>query len=166
MLQEIHGLSPQGFSFVFGINSLGIMAMSQLGGRLALRWRPRSVLALGLGLNLLGAAGVAVSTLAGLSLPILVGSLFVMVAPVGLIFPTAMSLALSGYPHQAGAASSLIGLGQYVVGAVAAPLVGIAGEQSAGPLGIVTLTASLGAMAVFMLLVVPALRDFGPGAPG
>ena len=28
VLQQIYGLSPQGFSLVFGINSLGIMAMS------------------------------------------------------------------------------------------------------------------------------------------
>ena len=168
VLQEIYGLSPQGFSFAFGINSLGIMAMSQLSGRLARRWRPRSVLTLGVGLNLAGAAGVAVSTIAGLGLPFLLGSLFVMVSPVGMIFPTAMSLALAAYPHQAGAASSLLGLGQYVFGAVAAPLVGIAGERSAIPLGMVTLTASLGAALVFTMLVVPALRASdaaGTGSP-
>ena len=166
VLQEIYGLSPQGFSYVFGINSLGIMGMSQLGGRLALRWRPRSVLALGLGLNLAGAVGLAVCTLTGLGLPYLIPSLFVMVSPVGLIFPTAMTLALSGYPHQAGGASSLLGLGQYVFGAVAAPLVGIAGEQNAAPLGVVALTASLGAMIVFLTLIVPGLRRHGGDATG
>ena len=130
MLQQIYGLSPQGFSLVFGINSLGIMAMSWVGGRLATRWAPVAVLGLGLGLNLLGALGVAATTLSGAGLPPLIGSLFVMVSAVGMIFPTATTLALADYPHQAGSASSLLGLGQYVVGAVAAPLVGIAGEQT------------------------------------
>jgi MFS transporter, DHA1 family, multidrug resistance protein len=158
VLQQIYGLSPQGFSLVFGVNSLGIMAMSQLGGQLGRRWAPLGVLALGLGLNLLGAVGVAVATLSGLGLPWLIGSLFVMVSAVGMVFPTATTLALSDYPHQAGSASSLLGLGQYVVGAVAAPLVGVAGEETAVPLGLVTLTASLAAMVVFTTMVVPALR--------
>jgi MFS transporter, DHA1 family, multidrug resistance protein len=161
VLQQIYGLSPQGFSLVFGVNSLGIMGMGQLAGRLATSWRPIRLLAVGLGLNLLGAVGVAVSTIGGLPLPILMGSLFVMVSAVGMIFPTATTLALSDYPHQAGGASSLLGLGQYVAGAVAAPLVGIAGEQNAAPLGVVTLTASLAAMAVFQTLVAPALRRRG-----
>ncbi len=161
VLQRIYGLSPQGFSLVFGANSLGIMAMGQLGGRLAHRWPPATVLGLGLGLNLLGAVGVATSVLTGLGLPPLVGSLFVMVSAVGLVFPTATTLALADYPHQAGGASSLLGLAQYVGGALAAPLVGIAGERSAVPLGLVALTASLAASAVFLALVVPALRRRG-----
>ena len=161
VLQQLYGLSPQGFSLVFGINSLGIMAMSWVGGRLATRWAPVAVLGLGLGLNLLGALGVATATLSGAGLPPLIGSLFVMVSAVGMIFPTATTLALADYPHQAGSASSLLGLGQYVVGAIAAPLVGIAGEQTAVPLGVVALSASLLAMAVFLTLVVPALRRRG-----
>ena len=161
VLQQLYGLSPQGFSLVFGINSLGIMAMSWVGGRLATRWAPVAVLGLGLGLNLLGALGVATTTLSGAGLPPLIGSLFVMVSAVGMIFPTATTLALADYPHQAGSASSLLGLGQYVVGAIAAPLVGIAGEQTAVPLGVVALSASLLAMAVFLTLVVPALRRRG-----
>ena len=161
VLQQLYGLSPQGFSLVFGINSLGILAMSWVGGRLATRWAPVAVLGLGLGLNLLGALGVATTTLSGAGLPPLIGSLFVMVSAVGMIFPTATTLALADYPHQAGSASSLLGLGQYVVGAIAAPLVGIAGEQTAVPLGVVALSASLLAMAVFLTLVVPALRRRG-----
>lgn len=158
VLQEIYGLSPQGFSFVFGINSLGIMAASQVSARMAKRWPPQAVLTLGLGLNLLGALGVTVSTVIGLGLPYLVAALFVMVAPVGIVFPTTIALAMSGYPHRAGGASSLLGLGQYVFGAIAAPLVGLAGERSAAPLGVVVLVASAAAVLAFVTLVVPVLR--------
>jgi DHA1 family bicyclomycin/chloramphenicol resistance-like MFS transporter len=158
VLQRVHQLSPQGFSFVFGINSLGIMAMGQVGGRLAHRWSPSRVLGIGLLLNLLGATGVATTVLAGLSLPFLLGSLFVMVSAVGLVFPTATALALADYPHQAGTASSLLGLGQYVAGAAVAPLVGIAGEDTAVPLGVVALACSLCATAVFVLVALPAVR--------
>ncbi|GAA2098438.1 multidrug effflux MFS transporter [Microlunatus panaciterrae] len=159
VLQRIYGLSAQEFSFVFGMNSIGIMAMSQLGGRLAARRSPAAVLALGLVANLAGALSLAVTVLTGLPLPFLICSLLVMVSAVGLIFPTATALALSDYPQAAGSASSLLGLGQYVVGALAAPLVGVAGQQTAVPLGLVALAASLTASAVFVTLVLPVVRS-------
>jgi DHA1 family bicyclomycin/chloramphenicol resistance-like MFS transporter len=158
VLQRIYGLSAQGFSFAFGLNSVGIMAMSQVGGRLSRRWSTVRVLALGLALNLLGAAALAVTVLLGLGLTFLVPSLFVMVSALGLVFPTATALAMADYPDRAGAASSLLGLGQFVFGAVVAPLVGIAGEGTAVPLGVVALTASTCASLVFVALVLPSVR--------
>ncbi len=158
VLQRSYGMSAQGFSFVFGVNSLGIMAMGQLGGRLARRWSPVRVLALGLLLNLVGAAAVALTVLTQLELQFLIGALFLMVSAVGLVFPTATALALTDYPDQAGTASSLLGLGQYIGGALVAPLVGIAGTRTAVPLGLVTLSVSLGASLVFATLVRPVLR--------
>jgi len=158
VLQRIYGLSPVGFSLAFGANSLGIMTAGQIGGRLARGWSAPRVLALGLLVNLVGAAGLAATVVVSLGLPFLLGSLFVMVSAVGLVFPTATALAMADYPNQAGAASSLLGLGQYFAGAVAAPLVGIAGEGSAVPLGLVALGASVCAGAVFSTLVYPAVR--------
>ena len=158
VLQRIYGLSPVGFSLAFGANSLGIMAAGQVGGRLARQWSAPGVLALGLAINLLGAAGLCTTVVVGLGLPFVLGSLFVMVSAVGLVFPTATALAMADYPNQAGAASSLLGLGQYFAGAVAAPLVGIAGEDSAVPLGLVAVGASACASLVFALFVYPAVR--------
>jgi DHA1 family bicyclomycin/chloramphenicol resistance-like MFS transporter len=159
VLQEIYGLSAQGFSFVFGVNSLAIMAMSQLGGALARSWAPDRVLALGLLVNLAGATALVVTVLTGLPLPFLIGSLLVMVSAVGLVFPTSTALALADYPERAGAASSLLGLGQYIAGAVAAPLVGIAGSRSAVPLGVVAVVASASAGVVFLTLMRPVIRS-------
>ena len=161
VLQRIYGMSPQGFSYAFGLNALGIMAMSQVGVRLARRWTEVRILGFGLGLNLIGALGVLLSVLAGLGLAPLLIALWVMVSPVGLIFPTATTLALADYPHQAGRASSLLGLGQYIAGAAAAPLVGLAGEHTAVPLGVVVVGASLLAGLVFWLLIVRTLRARG-----
>jgi DHA1 family bicyclomycin/chloramphenicol resistance-like MFS transporter len=161
VLQDLHGLSPQQFSYVFGANSVGIVAMGQLGGRLVRRLGTTTVLSIGLGLNLLGAVGLAVSIVADLGLPALLGSLFVMVSAVGFIFPTATALAMADYPERAGAASSLLGLFQFSAGAIAAPLVGIGDQATALPLAIVALTASgLGAL-VFLLVARPAIRARG-----
>jgi DHA1 family bicyclomycin/chloramphenicol resistance-like MFS transporter len=143
----------------------GLSALSELGARLGRHWSTVSVLALGLALNLLGAAALAATVLLGLGLPFLLGSLFVMVSALGLVFPTATALAMSGYPQQAGTASSLLGLGQFMFGAVVAPLVGVAGEETAVPLGLVALGASACASLLFLTVVLPVVRQ-GRAGPG
>ena len=158
VLQRIYGMSPQGFSFVFGAISLGLVIAAQIGGRLALVWPLTRVLGFGLAVNLFGAASLLATVIIGLPLGVLIAALSVMVSAVGLIFPTANALALADYPDLAGTASSLQGLSQFVFGAMAAPLVGIAGEQTALPLGVVTTTASLFAIASFTGLVLPVVR--------
>jgi MFS transporter, DHA1 family, multidrug resistance protein len=158
VLQKIYGMSPQGFSFVFGGISLGLVAAAQAGARIALVWPLTRVLALGLIINLLGAASLLVTVISGLPMGVLIGALVVMVCAVGLIFPTANALAMADYPDLAGTASSLQGLSQFVFGAIAAPIVGIAGDQTALPLGIVTSAASVCAMASFVSLVMPVVR--------
>jgi DHA1 family bicyclomycin/chloramphenicol resistance-like MFS transporter len=158
VLQKIYGLSPQGYSFVFATISLGFFTMGHVGGRLARRWPAPRLLAAGLALNLAGATSLCVSVLGHLPLGALVASLFVMVSAVGLVRPPASALALAGYADQAGAASSLLGLCGYVCGAVAAPLVGIAGERTATPLGIVALSVSACAAVIFLAVVWPRAR--------
>jgi MFS transporter, DHA1 family, multidrug resistance protein len=158
VLQRIYGLTASGFSLVFATNSLGLMAVGQLGGRLARRWSPLRVLGIALAINCAGAAAVATTAIAGLGFVPLVVSLFVMVSSIGMIIPTASALGMAGHPERAGAASSLMGLAQFIAGAAAAPLVGIAGETSAVPLGVVALTASVAACGVFAGLVLPTTR--------
>jgi len=158
VLQRIYGMSPQGFSLVFGCISLGLVTAAQGGARLALVWPLSRVLGFGLTINLLGATALLITVISGLPLAALIGALVIMVCAVGLIFPTANALAMADYPDLAGTASSLQGLSQFVFGAVAAPLVGIAGEQTALPLGIVATSVSLCAMTSFVSLVLPVAR--------
>lgn len=155
VLQRIYGMSPQGFSLVFGCISLGLVGAAQGGARLALIWPLTRVLGFGLTINLLGATALLVTVISGLPLGALIGALVIMVCAIGLIFPTANALAMADYPDLAGTASSLQGLSQFVFGAIAAPFVGIAGEQTALPLGIVTTSVSACAMTSFAALVLP-----------
>jgi len=162
VLQRIYGMSPQGFSLVFGCISLGLVAAAQGGARLALIWPLPRVLGFGLTINLFGATALLVAVITELPLGALIGALVIMVCAVGLIFPTANALAMADYPDLAGTASSLQGLSQFMFGAVAAPLVGIAGEQTALPLGIVATSVSLCAMTSFASLVLPVARSRVP----
>ena len=154
VLQRIYGLSPQGFSLAFGVNSLGIMAAAQVSARLIRRWSPMRILAFGLLVNLAGSLTLLTSVLLNLGLPFLLVSLFVMVSAIGLVLPNATALGLSGHADQAGTASALLGLLQYVIGGLVLPLVGVAGEETAVPLGLVAATVSASACTVFGLLVV------------
>lgn len=54
-------------------------------------------------------------------------------APVSGVATLGFSLAMNGQKKSVGSASSLIGLLQYFIGAVATPLVGLQGEESVIP---------------------------------
>jgi DHA1 family bicyclomycin/chloramphenicol resistance-like MFS transporter len=137
VLQDIHGVSPQLFSLLFAINAGGIMLASQLSRKLVAVHGPRRLLDAGVTIGAAGGIGVLVSVVAGLGLGGLLPSLFVMVSSIGLVLPNSAALALADHPRTAGSASALLGLAQFAIGAVAAPLAGVAGSHTALPMGIV-----------------------------
>ncbi len=152
VLQQIYGLSPQLYGVAFGVNALGIVALGQLNG-LLLRWLPpRRLLAAGLVLAALGGVGVITAVLAGLGLPVVLPTLFAVVASVGLVLPNSTALALSGRPEQAGSASTLFGVLQYLFGAVVAPLVGAFGAGTAVPMAALMCGLTLTGLVTFALL--------------
>jgi DHA1 family bicyclomycin/chloramphenicol resistance-like MFS transporter len=57
--------------------------------------------------------------------------------------------------HTAGSASALLGTSSFLVGAVASPLVGVAGEHTAVPMAVVQLVAALVAVGCFVGLCRP-----------
>jgi DHA1 family bicyclomycin/chloramphenicol resistance-like MFS transporter len=151
VLQELYGASPQAFSLIFAVNSVGIVAFGQLNGRLAGRVPAMTMLRIGVtSMAVAGCAVLAVVAIGSLPLIALLVPLWVLVANMGLVFPNTTALALAGHPEVAGSASALIGVLQFVIGAIAAPLAGIAGTGTALPMG-----AGIAAMA---LLSLAALR--------
>jgi DHA1 family bicyclomycin/chloramphenicol resistance-like MFS transporter len=151
VLQDIYGLSPQAFSFVFGTNALGLMAMGPVNARLVERVPLRRLLAGGLVASACAGIGLLLVVLGGgIGLPGILPAFFVIVASLGFILPNATTLALASYPRAAGSASALLGLGQYVVGAAAAPLVGVLGSGTALPMAVVIATLSSAALLSFV----------------
>jgi DHA1 family bicyclomycin/chloramphenicol resistance-like MFS transporter len=145
VLQDIHGLSPAAYSAVFAFNGLGIMSASYASRRLIGRLRPAQVLEIGVGIAVAGAALLLVSVLADAPVGFVIAGLFLVVAPVGLVTPNATALALADHPAIAGSASALLGVAQFLIGAVAAPLVGVAGTHSAVPMAITIAAMTLAA---------------------
>ncbi|MET7432242.1 MULTISPECIES: multidrug effflux MFS transporter [Streptomyces] len=158
VLQGVYGLSPQGYSFAFGLNSAGFMVFGFVAGRLSERWSEKGTLVLGLAMTLLGAAGLLVTAALHLPLAAMVLSLLTMVSGVAATTPPSTSLALAHYPGIAGTASSLLGMARFAFGGLAAPLVGLGGAGTALPLGLVTLACAALAVIVHALAVRPHTR--------
>ncbi|MFF8829206.1 multidrug effflux MFS transporter [Streptomyces sp. NPDC015131] len=163
VIQEIYGASPQTFSLLFGLNSVGLVAVGQINGKL-LVGRVSLDKALGTGLVVITlAAGALLLMTSGVFgevglVPVAAG-LFVLMSAMGLAMPNTNAQALMRTPHAAGSASALLGTSSFLVGAVASPLVGIAGEATAVPMAVVQLVCGLGAVACFLGLCRPWRKD-------
>jgi DHA1 family bicyclomycin/chloramphenicol resistance-like MFS transporter len=162
VIQDIHGASPQTYSLLFGLNSIGLVACGQLNGKFLIgRVGMDAILATGLGIIALAACALLLMASGALGraglVPVSAG-LFVLVSALGLVLSNATALALTRAPHAAGTAAALLGTFSSLVGAVASPLVGIAGEHTAVPMALVQLTGVLLAGACFAGLCRPWRR--------
>lgn len=151
VLQGIYHLTPQQYSYAFGLGSLAYVLSGFVSGRLSERWSATGTLILGLAVVVAGAAGILTAGIAGLPLWAILVSIVLMTSGVATSTPPATAIALADYARIAGTAASLLGLGRYSFGAIAAPLVGLAGEHTAVPLGVVALACSMLAAASYLL---------------
>ncbi|CAG7609544.1 Bicyclomycin resistance protein [Paenibacillus solanacearum] len=151
--QNIYGVSPTVFALLFGSNGISLIIGSQLVGRMAHRVSEQTFLLFGLWLA--GAASIAVLLVAMFHGPLyaLVIPLVFFVAAIGITSTAAFPLAMESQGHMAGSAAALMGVIPFLLGAVVSPLVGIAGESTAVPLGVIILTTSAAAMLSYFLLV-------------
>ncbi|MFE3764650.1 multidrug effflux MFS transporter [Streptomyces sp. NPDC059104] len=154
VVQEIYGASPQAFSLLFGLNSVGLIVVGQINGKL-LVGRVSLDKALGAGIATITVASVALLLMSTgvfgeVGLVPVAAALFVLMSAMGLVLPNTNAQALMRTPHAAGSASALLGTSSFLVGAVASPLVGIAGEHTAVPMALVQLSCSLLSVGCFL----------------
>lgn len=157
VIQNVIGLSEGQFSLLFAGNALAITATSALAAALAGRVAYRRMIAIGLAIGVLAAAGLLVAVLNGVpAVPTLV--LFaVFQGSLGLVFGNATALALGEAGRHAGTGSAFLGCLQFMLAAAVSPLVGIRGEWTAVPMGVV--------MLVFAGLAAVAFVTLTPGSP-
>ena len=148
VLENVFHTSPQVFSVVFAVNSVGFVVVTQAGGRAVERFGPVALLRRGVVVVAAGSLAVLAVTASGAGLWPLLVALMVMMTGNGLAMPNGVAAAMIGQPSALGAASALLGLGQFGVGALLGPLVGIAGPHNALPMGIVMAACGLAAVAV------------------
>ncbi|RSL30301.1 Bcr/CflA family efflux MFS transporter [Salibacterium salarium] len=151
--QGIYGVSAQVFSFLFAMNGIGLIIGSQLTGRLAGIIAETKILFTGLLVTTSASILLMAMILIEAPLLFIVIPIFFIVSCVGVVTTTCFSLAMETQGHRAGSASALLGLLPFLFGATSAPLVGVAGENTAVPMGLIILIANLGALACYLLLV-------------
>ncbi|GAA3066001.1 multidrug effflux MFS transporter [Streptomyces glomeratus] len=159
VVQEIYGASPQTFSLLFGLNSVGLVVAGQINGKVLVgRVGLDKVLAAGLTVVTLAAATLllmATGVLGPVGLAPVATALFVLMTAMGFTLPNTQALALMRTRHHAGSASALLGTSSFLIAAVVSPLVGVAGEHTAVPMALVQLAAALVAATCFMALCRP-----------
>lgn len=151
--QKIYGASPQVFAFLFGSNGISLIIGSQLVGRLTHIISERRFLLMGLLLSGLTSSVVLVVVLVHGPLFALVIPLFFFVMSIGISSTAAFPLAMESQSHIAGSASAILGLLPFLLGAITSPLVGVEGEYSAVPMGVIILTASALALLSYVILI-------------
>ncbi|MEU1820564.1 multidrug effflux MFS transporter [Streptomyces roseifaciens] len=145
LFQNLLGLSVGQTSAAFAstgvAGALATVAVTRLVGRFS----PAALLRTGLYVMITASAALTVLALAdALTLTFTLGLVYAALAGICLVSVNATALALDRVPHAAGAGSAVLGAGQGLLGAVAAPLVGLGGEHTAFPMFLgMTVSAAL-----------------------
>lgn len=131
LFQNIYHVTPQQYSYIFGGIGVGLMLVGALPARLA---------------------GIIVKAPIWYTIPVL----FVTIVPLSVMGAASVSLALSRCGENAGSGSALIGFFSMSLGGVMMPVVGIAGDQTALPMGIIMVVCYVLAVIMFYTRIAPA----------
>lgn len=156
VFQQLHGTSVTVYSVVLGVNAVGTLLGTLAFGRLVHRADPVTLLTIGSTTAAAAALGlVGLVTTTGGSVPTIWAALFVLTVAFGLALPAGVTLAQSAGHDTPGAASALVGAGQFALAPVLAPLVGLFGTTSARPMALGIAIGTLLALASTITLVRP-----------
>ncbi|KLV25457.1 Bcr/CflA family drug resistance efflux transporter [Niallia circulans] len=150
--QNIYGVSPQVFSLLFGLNGIGLIIGTQIVGRLS-RFSEKTFLKSGLALSMSASILLVIAILVHAPLVAVAIPIFLFVTSISIIGTSSFSLAMETKGHMAGSASALLGLLPFLLGSLTAPLVGIGGEHTAVPMGVIIFASSLLAFLSYYILV-------------
>ncbi len=154
--QDLYGVSPQVFGFLFGVNGIAMILGSAVVGRLSERFGERALLGVAVGIAVAATAVVLTTAVLQGPLVLLVVPIFVYMACMGMILTGSFALAMEGQENRAGSASSLLGALPMIIGAAVAPLVGL-DETTAIPMGALLFgSAALGLLVMLTLTRPPA----------
>ena len=155
VFQNIYDVSAQGFSYIFGINGIGLMISGALVGKMAGYIPDWKMLRISLIQAFAGSIILLVCFLVKAPLYLVIFVLFLTISTLSALSTSSFSMAMQSQGRNAGGASALIGFFSMVSGAVMAPLVGIAGSQTAIPMGVIMFIGEAGALITFYLMIYP-----------
>ncbi|RXT15445.1 Bcr/CflA family multidrug efflux MFS transporter [Ammoniphilus sp. CFH 90114] len=153
VFQNVFGVTPQMYSYIFALNGLGIILATQVTGRLAGRIGETTLLMIGLRMSALGGSILLIMLLLKASLFAVLPPLFFVVSSVGVVNTAGFSLAMQTQSKVAGSAAALLGVTSLLIAGLFAPLVGLGGSHTALPMGIVIACSSACSVLAYTVLV-------------
>lgn len=141
--QNIFQLSAQEFSYLFGINSCGIILASAISGRISNVITSKQLLTFSLWQLTIGSLLFLVAMLLEWPLIPVTIILFFTVCTVSLFGSASFSMAMTSYGKMAGSASAILGFASMFAAGIVSPLVGIGGDHTGIPMGITMLVCAV-----------------------
>lgn len=141
--QNIFTLTAQQFSYIFGINSCGIILASTISARLSNVMTTKNILQFSLWQLTIGAILFTIAMIFQFSLISTSIILFFTVCTVSVFGSAGFSMAMAKYGHLAGSASAILGFAGMFSAGFVAPLVGIGGENTGVPMGVVMIVCAV-----------------------
>ena len=141
--QNIFQLSAQKFSYLFGINSCGIILASAISGRVSNVITSRQLLTFSLWELTIGSLLFLVAMIFEWSLIPVTTILFFTACTVSLFGSASFSMAMTKYGKMAGSASAILGFASMFAAGIVSPIVGIGGEHTGIPMGITMLVCAV-----------------------
>lgn len=149
--QRVIGTSGVVYGVAFAVNACGLIVAGLVSARLVRRGvAPRTLVARALPVLLVASALVLVIAATPVTPWLLAVVFLVMQTCSGFIMGNGASLAIGAAREVAGSASGVLGASNYLFGGLVSALGGVAGSDTAVPLGIVMVVASLGALVAYV----------------
>lgn len=148
---NIYGFAPENYGLIFGLNSLGMMVMTYINGRLVGIYSAELVTRIAY--ISLSFSGVSV-LLSAIIFPelyiFLLVSIFIYLTLMGSIAVNSIVLAMKPFPKLAGTASSACGFSRFFFGSIGGAALSVMNDGTALPMAIIIFTCSV--LAVFFNL--------------
>ena len=141
--QNIFNLSAQEFSYLFGINSCGIVLASAISSRVSNIITAKQLLTFSLWQLTIGSLLFLIAMIFEWSLIPVTTILFFTVCTVSLFGSASFSMAMTNYGKMAGSASAILGFASMFAAGIVSPLVGIGGDHTGVPMGITMLVCAV-----------------------
>jgi DHA1 family bicyclomycin/chloramphenicol resistance-like MFS transporter len=151
LFQDLMGMDQVTYGLVFGLNALVLAGTGAVSARLTRRVPTVHLARGGLVANLAAIAVITALVVADAPPLWLTAPILVAVAALGFVLGNTTALALDQVPGAAGLGSAALGLLQFSLAGVVAPLVSLGGSTTTLSLAVVMLVASLIANAAFLL---------------
>jgi MFS transporter, DHA1 family, multidrug resistance protein len=155
---NLYKVPPQRFGLLFGAIALGLIAASQVNGRLSYRMpltkvlRNANLVQLAAGVPLLAAALTGFGGPFAVFVPV-----FIYMCATGFVFPNGSTIAMMHHPQIAGTASALLGTNQFIIAAASTTVLAVIATSSALPMAIVIAGCGVAATLLnFLTLRAPA----------